>query len=173
MATEYLNNKILEASIVLFQKLKREKDKYQLIIDDNNQMMNKKKSKKFIEECKKINDEFKLISSEYAKAQQKLAMYFYELSDNIFNYAKFNFIDRDDVIQDGVMICFEKLDRFDPNFVGKDGKKAKAFNYLTTCILNSMRQSYRSSRNYNELKRKFTEFVESQSNSLIKNGREI
>jgi DNA-directed RNA polymerase specialized sigma24 family protein len=58
-------------------------------------------------------------------------------------------------VQEGVMICFEKIDRFDP-------KKGKAFNYMTTCVLNHFRQLYRTARNYNELKRKYLDFVQLQ-----------
>ena len=34
MATEYLNNKTFETLIVLFQKTKQDKTKYQMFIDD-------------------------------------------------------------------------------------------------------------------------------------------
>ena len=51
------------------------------------------------------------------------------------------------------MICFEKVDRFDPS-------KGKAFNYMTTCILNHFKQLYRSARNYNDLKRRYSDFVQ-------------
>ncbi len=54
------------------------------------------------------------------------------------------------------MICFDKIDRFDPS-------KGKAFNYMTTCILNHYRQLYRTARNYNELQRKFGNHLRSQS----------
>ena len=57
------------------------------------------------------------------------------------------------------MICFEKVDRFNPNFVGKNGQKAKAFNYLTTCCLNHYRQLYRTAKNYIELKKRYQDFV--------------
>jgi DNA-directed RNA polymerase specialized sigma24 family protein len=69
-------------------------------------------------------------------------------------------IDQDDAVQEGVMICFEKIDRFDP-------KKGKAFNYMTTCILNHFRQLYRTARNYNELKRKYLDFIQIQLDQKI------
>ena len=99
--------------------------------------------------------EFKIISSEYEEVQEQLAIAFYTLSENIVRYAKFNLIDQDDAVQEGVMICFEKIDRFDPD-------KGKAFNYMTTCILNHFRQLYRTARNYNELKRKYLDFIQIQ-----------
>src|SRR5690606_33927224 len=93
----------------------------------------------------------------YHESQKELANAFYTLSENIVRYAKFNLIDQDDAIQEGVMICFEKIDRFDP-------QKGKAFNYMTTCILNHFRQLYRTARNYNELKKKYLDFMQSQLN---------
>jgi DNA-directed RNA polymerase specialized sigma subunit len=102
-----------------------------------------------------IEGVFRQTASTYQDSQDELAVAFYTLSENIVRYAKFNLIDQDDAIQEGVMICFEKIDRFDP-------KKGKAFNYMTTCILNHFRQLYRTARNYNELKRKYLDFVQIQ-----------
>jgi hypothetical protein len=66
-----------------------------------------------------------------------------------------------------VMICFEKIDRFDP-------RKGKAFNYMTTCILNHFRQLYRTARNYNELKKKYLKHLQIVvSRTIVKNGKEI
>lgn len=72
-------------------------------------------------------------------------------------------------MQEFVMICFDKMERFDPNYIGKSGKKAKAFNYMTTCILNHYRQLYRSARNYNELKKKFQASL--QQNDKFSKGK--
>ena len=84
----------------------------------------------------------------------QLANLFYLLAENIIRAFKFQLIDKDDALQEGVMICLEKLDRFKP-------ERGKAFNYYTTCTLNHYRQLYRSAKNYNELKKKFHEhFVE-------------
>jgi DNA-directed RNA polymerase specialized sigma subunit len=72
----------------------------------------------------------------------------------------------DDAIQEGVLICFEKIDRFDP-------RKGKAFNYMTTCILNHYRQLYRSARNYNELKKKYMVYLSDKFDCVImRNGKE-
>jgi DNA-directed RNA polymerase specialized sigma24 family protein len=174
MSTEYLNNKVLEASIQRFQRLKKEKTKCQLIMEDYTQSLGKRKSKKLLADHKKFSEAYDAVVVEYVQSQHELASHFYELSNNLFNFAKFAFLDVDDAIQEGVMICFEKIDRFNPNYVGKGGQKAKAFNYLTTCILNHFRQLYRSARNYNELKRKYTDYVESQCNGfIVKNRREF
>ena len=80
--------------------------------------------------------------------------------NKIVKLAKFSHIDMDDAVQEGVMICFEKIDRFNPEI-------GKAFNYMTTCILNHYRQLYRTARNHNELKRKYQEYLESQVEQAI------
>ena len=150
MSTEYLNNKTFEKLIVKFQSSKREKVKYQLLVEDIKQTeirtIKREKYKK-PEPWFNVEKKYTLLSLNYQDVQKELAIAFYTLSENIVRYAKFNLIDQDDAIQEGVMICFEKIDRFDP-------QKGKAFNYMTTCILNHFRQMYRTARNYNELKKK-------------------
>jgi len=158
MATEYLNNQTFEALIKYFQQVKKERIKYQLFMDDivsTQQRMLRRGGFSKPESWLAIESDFRCISSTYHESQDDLAIAFYTLSENIVRYAKFNLIDQDDAIQEGVMICFEKIDRFDSN-------KGKAFNYMTTCVLNHFRQLYRSARNYNELKRKYLDFVQIQ-----------
>lgn len=94
----------------------------------------------------KINE--KNDKDEFEKAQIELATAFYTLAKNIIRAFKFQLVDRDDALQEGVMICFEKLHRFDP-------KIGRAFNFCTTIILNHYRQLYRSAKNHNELKLKY------------------
>ena len=158
MSTEYLNNKTFEKLIVKFQSSKREKVKYQLLVEDIKQTeirtIKREKYKK-PEPWFNVEKKYTLLSLNYQDVQKELAIAFYTLSENIVRYAKFNLIDQDDAIQEGVMICFEKIDRFDP-------QKGKAFNYMTTCILNHFRQMYRTARNYNELKKKYLNFVQMQ-----------
>jgi len=163
MATEYLNNRTFEALIVKFQKTKKERIKCQLLMDDiiGTQQRTMKRGKyQKPSAWIVVEQDFRLISSNYHGVQDELALAFYTLSQNIVRYAKFNLIDQDDAIQEGVMICFEKIDRFDP-------KKGKAFNYMTTCILNHFRQLYRTARNYNELKRKYLDFVQIQMDQKL------
>jgi len=163
MATEYLNNKTFETLIVRFQQAKKERIKYQLLMDDiiGTQHRTSKRGKyQKPQSWIVVENDFRGVSGKYHNAQDDLALAFYTLSENIVRYAKFNLIDQDDAIQEGVMICFEKIDRFDP-------KKGKAFNYMTTCILNHFRQLYRTARNYNELKRKYLDFVQIQMDQKI------
>jgi hypothetical protein len=96
---------------------------------------------------------------EYDVAAQQLTEVFYLLAENIIRAFNFQLIDRDDALQEGVLICLEKVDRFNPNYIGKNGQKAKAFNYLTTCCLNHYRQLYRTAKNYIELKKRYQDFI--------------
>lgn len=158
MSTEYLNNKTFEILIVKFQTTKKQYNQFTLlkeeIISTVNRTSKRNKFKK-PDDWQKVENDLVIINQEYKEVQGQLTSAFYTLSQNIVRYAKFNLIDHDDAIQEGVMICFEKIDRFDPS-------KGKAFNYMTTCILNHFRQLYRTARNYNELKRKYSEFMQIQ-----------
>jgi DNA-directed RNA polymerase specialized sigma subunit len=143
MSNEYLNNKNLEKIILLFQKTKRDKKLYGFLDNDlkSRNLINEFIEKKFVES-----------SNHFVDIQKNLAHAFYILSSNIVRYAKFSLIDQDDAVQEGVLVCFEKLDKFDP-------RVGKAFNYMTTCILNHFKQLYRSAKNYNELKKKYQDFT--------------
>lgn len=159
MATEYLNNKNFEKIISKFQEAKREKIKCETIVKEASAVIGKtaKKKKQLAESCQIAELSYQLAKAKFDEYQIEIAAAFYVLSENIVRYAKFNLIDQDDAIQEGVMICFEKIDRFDPT-------KGKAFNYMTTCIINSLRQTYRSAKNYNELKKKYHNHLQDSLN---------
>jgi DNA-directed RNA polymerase specialized sigma24 family protein len=114
---------------------------------------------------------------EYNLSAKDLTDAFYLLAENIIRAFNFQLIDKDDALQEGVMICFEKVDRFNPNYIGKNGQKAKAFNYLTTCCLNHYRQLYRTAKNYIELKKRYQDFITKkqleiyESSSMRNSGR--
>ena len=178
MASEYLNNKKFEQSILVFSLLKREKARCELILCDFEETHNRR-FVKYKDDVKKdqlaaVLDDYKNVCLKFHQHQEQLACAFYLLSENIANYAKFQGVDIDDAIQEGVLICFTKVDRFNPNYVGKNGQKAKAFNYMTTCILNHYRQLYRSARNYNELKKRVFKHMLDHADSTVmfKNGHE-
>lgn len=161
--TEYLNNKTFESLIVRFQQAKKERTKYQMFMDDisaTEQRTLKRGKYQKPAAWVTIEKTYHVVAFEFSEVQDELAIAFYTLSQNIVRYAKFNLIDQDDAVQEGVMICFEKIDRFDP-------KKGKAFNYMTTCILNHFRQLYRTARNYNELKRKYLDFLQIQTDQQL------
>jgi len=177
LANEYLNNKTFESVIQSFQIHKREKQKYELILQDLQETHQRRKLKYKDNQKKKLLqdkiDSYEETCENFKECQDQLATAFYILSENIANYAKFSGIDIDDAIQEGVVICFEKVDRFNPNYTGKNGQKAKAFNYMTTCILNHYRQLYRSARNYHELKKKYHTFLQDKLESVfLRNGKE-
>lgn len=167
---EYLNNKTFERMINQFQDSKKEKVKIQILIDEIKDTIIRKKTRKIDisnSKCfaKKKEEELALANSTHEESRQKLAIAFFTLSENIVRYAKFQLIDMDDAVQEGVMICFDKIDRF-------DSRKGKAFNYMTTCILNHFRQLYRTARNYNELKKKYLNHMQFlEGNSSFKNGK--
>ena len=161
MSTEYLNNKIFEEVIARFQQSKREKCKYEICIEDVKGAISRGNDcVDFILRLDRFSVAYSCANQTYNDTQQQLALAFLTLSENIVRYAKFNLIDIDDAIQEGVMICFEKIDRFDP-------QKGKAFNYMTTCILNHYRQLYRTARNYNELKKKYHDFLQTQVEKVL------
>ena len=171
MVSEYINNKSLEINIIQFQNAKRTKLRCILIIDEirntiKRKLIRKINSNKDREQLKRIQSEYVTAELLYKDAECKLARDFFLLSENLTRYFKFHLIEPDDAVQEGVMICFEKVDRFNP-------KKGKAFNYLTTCTANHMRQLHRTSKNYNELKKKFFNFKQiCDTKIIIKNGKE-
>lgn len=169
---EYLNNKNFERIINEFQNSKKDQVKIGILIQDIRETIHRKKARKVDSALNKSQlrqKERELESAHdlHEESKQKLAIAFFTLSENIVRYAKFKLIDQDDAVQEGVMICFDKIDRF-------DSRKGKAFNYMTTCILNHFRQLYRTSRNYNELKIKYLNHVQSLTGgSHYNNGRQM
>ena len=167
---EYLNNKTFEGLIKSFQDSKRTTARTQMVISEIQETIERKKSRKVDSSANKARLNSKRDALEQSRevhdsSKQKLAVAFFTLSENIVRYAKFQLIDADDAIQEGVMICFDKIDRF-------DSRKGKAFNYMTTCILNHFRQLYRTARNYNELKRKYLNHIQFMDGGCaFKNGR--
>jgi len=172
MKSEYLNNKHFEKIIHKFQSSKRQKEKINILIENLESTLIRRKSKniKYKEYEEKLLAKKKAyieIKKEFEESKEHLAAAFFTLSENITKYAKFQLIDQDDAIQEGVVICFEKINRF-------DSRKGKAFNYMTTCILNHFRQLYRTARNYNELKKKFLNYFQYCDNHvMIKNGKQV
>lgn len=170
MANEYLNNRTFESIIQAFQYFKRQKARCEWMLQDLEET-HQRRTAKYQDDFRKSALAQQACRYEeacvgYRDYQQQLAAAFYLLSENIANWAKFSRIDIDDAIQEGVLICFEKIDRFDP-------RKGKAFNYMSTCILNHFRQLYRGARNYDELKKRYHKFLQDRfENVIIRNGKE-
>lgn len=162
---------MFENIIDRFQRSKKSTVKYKLMIQDLQEAVKRKSQRKLDVTREKAllkqNElEYQQILNDFSESEQLLTQAFYTLAENLVRFAKFNLIDSDDALQEGVVICFEKIDRFDP-------RKGKAFNYMTTCVLNHFRQLYRSARNYNELKKKYHDFLNFCENKIIiRNGRE-
>ena len=171
MSTEYLNNKTFETIIIKFQQTKKTKQKLHLLVKDVYVQKEAIKSKyQTVKKPLQLTDQDVLQAEmEFTEAQGVLANAFYTLSQNIVRYAKFSNIDEDDAVQEGVLICFERAEKFDP-------EKGKAFNYMTTCILNHFRQLWRTAKNYRELKKKYNELFQlklglnSQNRRINKKG---
>lgn len=111
----------------------------------------------------RVSQKKKRNRKEFEEAQMDLTNAFYTLAKNIIRAFKFQLVDKDDALQEGVMICFEKLHRFDP-------KLGRAFNFCTTIILNHYRQLYRTAKNYNELKIRYHDHLCDKSNEPFLNG---
>jgi len=82
--------------------------------------------------------------------KREITLCFYLLSDTILRAFNFKLIDKEDALQEGVLACLSKVERFDPD-------RGKAFNWFTTIILNHYRQLYRTCKNDINLKRKYIE----------------
>lgn len=153
MANEYLNNSTFESIIKSFQKLKQKRMQIEMIIRDLEETHNRRFKKHSDDSRKAPLDKAKQdqmeFNKDYMECQESLAYAFHLLSAKIANHFKFRGIDPEDATQEGVVICFEKVGRFDPR------RGSKAFNYITTCILNHFRQLYRSARHYIELQKRF------------------
>lgn len=165
MTTEYLNNREFEAVISRFKSAKRRKTRYEMVIADLKESYDVTGKESRHDVLMRKRREYGAVMKDYEESQQLLAMQFFKLSENIVGYARYHHVDIDDAIQEGVMICFQKIDLFQPD-------KGKAFNYMTTCILNHYRQLYRTARNYNELKRKYHDFMAATESVSMRNGRE-
>lgn len=171
MANEYLNNKTFEQIIDSFQRFKKKKSRSSLIINDLKETYNYKlkKDKNYKNEnLQKQEQDFFNTCEQFDLYQSELTKAFYILSENIANYYinKYSGIDIDDATQEAVLICFEKIDRFDSN-------KGRAFNFMTTCIIHHFRQIYRSNKNYNEMKKKYHTYLQDRFESVFRrNGKE-
>jgi hypothetical protein len=171
MGSNYIDNVELERNIVQFQRAKRTKARCLLVVEELQSTIKRKSLRKINthnnrEVLKRFKADFATAQQEFRDAENKLAAQFFLLSENLTRYFKFHLIEPDDAIQEGVMICFEKVDLF-------IATKGKAFNYFTTCTANHYRQLHRTSKNYNELKKKFFTYKQaSEQKIIIKNGKE-
>ncbi len=166
MANEYLNNKDLEKAIIRFQQCKRDIAKYEAVIarlqNNPRSRIRKFKGRGFITN-KNCIEQYEKVKNEYFDLKNILAVAFFTLSDNLARYKNISYIDIDDAVQEGVIVCFEKIDRFNPD-------KGKSFSYFTQIIINQLLQMYRAAKNYGELKNKYQNHLRSKdSQGIIEN----
>lgn len=84
--------------------------------------------------------EFFAIQDEHSK--ERLTHAFESLTKLVVKECGFPLVDVDEAIQEGVLACFEKLDRY-KSFREKDGQSGKALLYMMTCVACHLRQLYR------------------------------
>ena len=148
MSNHYLDNKYLEKNIIDFQQAKKNKRKYELFQQDYEIHIKNVITPVLNFDKDKIIENEKILKL----SQDNLAKEFFILAENIVRFRNFQKIDYDDAVQEGVFICFSKIERFDPH------RGSKAFNFLTTCLIHHLRQIYRSNKNFEELKKRYQEF---------------
>lgn len=157
---EYLNNHYLEEMIARFQKSKKDiaDIKVLLVLFEKNPNvslhLNEESPAISFEECKILHRQ---AQDEFVECQGILTNAFYMLSEKLVEYARAKWgwsplVDAEDAIQDGVITCLNKIDLFDP-------KLGKAFNYMTTCVLNNHKQLYRTAKNFNDFKRRYRDHL--------------
>lgn len=148
--------------IIAFQSKKQAKLRCGLVISDllfsqqlfafNNEKINTLLQTK--------QEEYKTLTKEFDEIQSLLAEALYVLAQNIIRYTHFKLIDADDAIQEAVLTCFEKIERFDPD-------RGKAFSFLTTVSLNAQKQLWRSTNNFIELKKRIKVILNEQVEKMI------
>lgn len=85
---------------------------------------------------------------DFLAAQLELTKSFYLLADGILRKHRFYNVDWDEALQEGVMICFEKMHRFDQRL-------GRAFPFCTQIILNHYKQLWRTAKNHHTLMQKY------------------
>lgn len=97
---------------------------------------------------------------EFAEAELELTKSFYLLAEKIFLAYKYIFahnVDWEDALQEGTVICFEKIHRFNPSI-------GRAFPFFTQIIVNHFKQLCRTSINQKNLTIKYHQHLVNQSN---------
>ena len=147
---DYVNNKLLENNILLFQKYLKTKKKCDYLKSDCEiDKLNVGENKAVLQFDVKLYEEN---NKKLKEVQDYLATEFFILAQNIVRFTNYQSVDVDDAVQEGVYICLSRVERFDPT------RGSKAFNFLTTCLIHHLRQIYRSNKNFIELKRKYCDF---------------
>jgi len=172
MSSEYLNNKRFEKTIVQFQTTKRQLGRLHLILEDLRVTALLKKERGNCNKHERVQgkvlvEEIINMQNEYEDSHNQLALDFQILAENLLRFRRFSLLDEEDAIQEGIIICLDKVEKFDAN-------KGKAFAYMTQCIKNHFKQLYRSAKSYNDLKKKYFNHLQSINDRvIIKNSEEV
>ena len=102
-------------------------------------------------------------SKNHLSYQEELVKQFRLLAENIVRGFKFK-IDWDDAIQEGILICLDKVKKYDKS-------KGRGFNYCTTIIINHFKQIYRNNKVYYQLKEAYRDHLIRQDQYGIRKGR--
>lgn len=130
--------------------------------------INNKALEDLVAEYKRLKKAKKTKSKEFIEIEDKLVKVFYILVDNISRAFKFQLIEAEDMMQEAVMLCFEKLHRFDPDYVSPiTGKKSRLFNFLSTIVLNAARQLYRNSKSHKQLQERYFDHLSKNNHDYI------
>lgn len=100
------------------------------------------------------NTDFEKAISDYRDnkiTESELSEKFFWIAENSINYFVNKLPDKNDTIQECVLICWEKLPKYNQT-------KGKAFNFFTTITISLLRQIYRKEKNYKILKEKYKKF---------------
>lgn len=100
---------------------------------------------------------------EFEESQTELTKLFYILVKNIIRAFNFQFVDKEDALQEGVWICLEKTHRFDP-------ARGGCFAFFSQISINACRARMRSSKNYNQLKMKYHNHLCDKSSDIHLNS---
>jgi DNA-directed RNA polymerase sigma subunit (sigma70/sigma32) len=171
LAIEYINNKSFEKEIVNFQEKTCEKKMYEFIIEDYHNTYNRNflKNNNITKPEILLNYEKKYQeTTEFHNASKELlAESFMILAERLARTYTNNAtgVSIEDAMQEAVMVCFEKVGKFNP-------KSGKAFNYLTTCIINHFRQIFRTNNTFIKLKKKYLCYLQEQIETIFyRNGK--
>ena len=141
--------------MVEYQRLQRLSDRYALLMQD----IGGKNRAIYTQLRADIESHKSLVGT-------TLSGMFYLIADNLIASQKFAYIDRDNALQDSVMLCLQKVSHF-------QAKKGACFNFFTSIIFNQLRQNYRTNKSYISLKLKAIEHLHNTQSCYYRNRRLI
>ncbi len=120
--------------------------------------INNKKLEECIHRYRAVKDDPEK-KTEFSAAEMELTKSFYLLSEKIYlayRYMFSNNVEVEEALQEGTVICFEKIHRFNSEI-------GRAFPFFTQIILNHFKQLCRSAINYKNLTIKYHQHLSEKS----------